>query len=242
MKNIIAMWSGPRNISTALMRAFGNRLDTAVLDEPFYAHYLFKTGIDHPNRDAIIDSQSIEWDKIVDTCIGSIPEGRSIWYQKHMAQHNLDGYDIKWIRNLNNCILIRNPKYVIASYNKQYPINDQFCLGYIQQVEIIKYLEKEKGITPPILDANDILQNPRAVLRKLCKKIGISFTDRMLFWSKGEKEYDGVWGSYWYHRVNRSTGFAPYKEKKIDLDKNLIAIYDKCIEHYAMMFDKRIRP
>ncbi len=111
----IAMWSGPRNLSTAMMRSFENRHDTAVLDEPFYAHYLFKTGLDHPGRAAVLASQSTEWDEVAQMCTGQIPGEKPVWYQKHMAQHNLEGCDLSWIKDVKNCLLIRNPKYVIAS-------------------------------------------------------------------------------------------------------------------------------
>ena len=112
----IAMWSGPRNISTAMMRSFENRSDTVIIDEPFYAHYLDKTGLDHPGKDEVLASQSIDWHDVAKMCTGKIPDDKPIWYQKHMAQHNLEGCDLSWIKDVTNCFLIRDPKYVIASY------------------------------------------------------------------------------------------------------------------------------
>ena len=238
---IIAMWSGPRSLSTAMMRAFENRVDTEVLDEPFYAHYLEKTDIQHPGREIILESQSTNWDEIVKLCSSSIPHGRSVWYQKHMAQHNLYGYNINWISDLKNCVLIRDPKYVIASYGKQFSVNNERLLGYIQQIEIINYIEKEHGKTPPIIDATDILKDPEKYLKRLCDEIEIEFSSRMLSWPKGGRDTDGVWAPYWYSSVNDSTGFKPYENKEIKIDHSLLKIYNNCMKHYKKMYDKRIR-
>lgn len=241
-KTIIAMWSGPRNLSTAMMRAFENRNDTEVLDEPFYAHYLSATGLDHPGRDMIIDSQSTDWNEVVDMCTNSNLQERPIWYQKHMAQHNLEGFDISWVKDVTNCLLIRDPKYVIASYGKKFPIEDERLLGYIQQTEIIEFLEKENGMVPPIIDADDILRDPEIMLKKLCQKIGIDFSLTMLSWPKGPRESDGIWAPYWYEGVQDSTGFQPYAYREVILDDDLIEIYDNCMNHYDAIHQKRIRP
>ena len=241
-KTIIAMWSGPRNLSTAMMRAFENRNDTEVLDEPFYAHYLSATGLDHPGRDMIIDSQSTDWNEVVDMCTNSDLQERPIWYQKHMAQHNLEGFDISWVKDVTNCLLIRDPKYVIASYGKKFPIEDERLLGYIQQTEIIEFLEKENGMVPPIIDADDILRDPEIMLKKLCQKIGIDFSLTMLSWPKGPRESDGIWAPYWYEGVQDSTGFQPYAYREVILDNDLIEIYDNCMNHYDAIHQKRIRP
>jgi len=241
-KTIIAMWSGPRNLSTAMMRAFENRNDTEVLDEPFYAHYLSATGLDHPGRDMIIDSQSTDWNEVVDMCTNSNLQERPIWYQKHMAQHNLEGFDISWVKDVTNCLLIRDPKYVIASYGKKFPIEDERLLGYIQQTEIIEFLEKENGMVPPIIDADDILRDPEIMLKKLCQKIGIDFSLTMLSWPKGPRESDGIWAPYWYEGVQDSTGFQPYAYREVILDDDLIEIYDNCMNYYDAIHQKRIRP
>lgn len=241
-KTIIAMWSGPRNLSTAMMRAFENRNDTEVLDEPFYAHYLSATGLDHPGKDMIIDSQSTDWNEVVDMCTNSDLQERPIWYQKHMAQHNLEGFDISWVKDVTNCLLIRDPKYVIASYGKKFPIEDERLLGYVQQTEIIEFLEKENGMVPPIIDADDILRDPEIMLKKLCQKIGIDFSLTMLSWPKGPRESDGIWAPYWYEGVQDSTGFQPYAYREIILDDDLIEIYDNCMNYYDAIHQKRIRP
>ena len=236
------MWSGPRNLSTALMRSFENRRDTTVIDEPFYAHFLQKTGIDHPGKHEVLQSQSTNWDEIVSLCTGSIPNNKAIWYQKHMAQHNLEGYDISWIKELKNCLLIRDPKYVIASYAKEYPLVDVKLLGYLQQEKIIDLLEKENNETPPIIDATDLLCYPKLILKKLCDRLKIRFSSRMLSWPKGKRKTDGVWSTYWYGSVEQSTGFLPYKKKEVKLSNELIPIYDNCMTSYSKMYENRIRP
>ena len=238
----IAMWSGPRNLSTAMMRSFENRQDTAVLDEPFYAHYLSKTGLDHPGRVAVLSSQNAKWDEVAQMCTGQIPREKPLWYQKHMAQHNLEGCDLGWIKDVRNCLLVRDPKYVIDSYGKRFPVENERLLGYLQQIEILSILEKQTGETPPILDAKDILQHPESMLKQLCNQLGIDFSGKMLFWPAGKRDSDGVWAPHWYSRVEQSTGFMPYQEKEIQLNDDLIPIYKKCMAHYNMLYKKRLRP
>ena len=241
-KTIIAMWSGPRNLSTAMMRAFESRKDTEVLDEPFYAHYLSVTELNHPGRDLILDSQSTDWNEVVTKCRDKTSQEKQVWYQKHMAQHNLEGFDISWVSDVQNCLLIRNPKDVIASYGKKFPIMDERLLGYVQQAEIIDFLEKENSITPPIIDADDILKNPEPMLRKLCEILDIEFYPSMLSWRKGPRDSDGVWAPYWYEGVYDSTRFKPYVERKTTFDDSLNEIYDNCKEYYDGFYEKRIRP
>ena len=240
---IIAMWSGPRNLSTAMMRAFENREDTQVLDEPFYAHFLSETGLKHPGREKVLASQSNNWDEIVKFCTNKNYQNKPIWYQKHMAQHNLEHSDISWIGKVKNCLLIRNPKFVISSYDKKFSIKDEQLLGYRQQVDIIEYLKSEYKISPPIIDADDLLSNPEAVLSKLCEIIKIKFTPRMLTWPKGSRKSDGVWAPFWYDNVQKSTGFhTSLKKKKNKIDDNMREIYDSCMKHYEKMYRKRINP
>ena len=234
------MWSGPRNLSTALMRSFENRTDTAVIDEPFYAHFLKQTNLNHPGRNEIISTLDSNWDNIVLKITGPIPQNKSIWYQKHMAQHNLEGCDINWIKNFHNCILIRDPKYVIPSYNKEYSLSDENLLGYSQQLDLIRILEDEEGITPPIFDATDILEKPEQALKKICISVGIRFSQKMLKWPKGKRKSDGIWAKYWYWNVENSSGFQPFQKKNIIIDKKLTPLYDKCLASYYSMYEKRI--
>ena len=234
------MWSGPRNLSTALMRSFENRTDTVVIDEPFYAHFLKQTNLNHPGRNEIISTLDSNWDNIVLKITGPIPQNKLIWYQKHMAQHNLEGCDLNWIKSFHNCILIRDPKYVIPSYNKEYSLSDEKLLGYCQQLNLIRILEDEEGITPPIFDATDILEKPEQALKKICVSVGIRFSQKMLKWPKGKRKSDGIWAKYWYRNVENSSGFQPLKKKNIVIDKKLISLYDKCLADYNSMYDKRI--
>ena len=234
------MWSGPRNLSTALMRSFENRTDTAVIDEPFYAHFLKQTNLNHPGRNEIISTLDSNWDNIVLKITGPIPHNKSIWYQKHMAQHNLEGCDLNWIKSFHNCILIRDPKYVIPSYNKEYSLSDEKLLGYCQQLNLIRILEDEESITPPIFDATDILEKPEQALKKICISVGIRFSQKMLKWPKGKRKSDGIWAKYWYRNVENSSGFQPFQKKNIVIDKKLIPLYDKCLVDYNSMYEKRI--
>ncbi len=234
------MWSGPRNLSTVLMRSFENRKDTVVIDEPFYAHFLKQTNLNHPGKNEIISTLDSNWDNIVLKITGPIPQNKSIWYQKHMAQHNLEGCDINWINSFHNCILIRDPKYVIPSYNKEYSLSDEKLLGYSQQLDLIQILEDKKGATPPIFDATDILKKPEKALKKICTSVGISFSQSMLKWPKGKRKSDGIWAKYWYRNVENSSEFYPFQKKNIVIDKKLIPLYKKCLADYNSMYEKRI--
>jgi len=202
----IAMWSGPRNISTALMRAFENRADCAVVDEPFYAAYLAATGIDHPGREEILASQSQEWATVAKALCRDAPA--PIYYQKHMTQHLLPGADLRFSENLHNCFLIRDPRRIIVSYAKVRAEFDLEELGFPQQQRLFERECDRLGEAPPVLDAERVLADPRGVLGQLCEKLGIAFDERMLSWPPGPRASDGVWAPHWYASVRRSTGFA----------------------------------
>ena len=231
----IAMWSGPRNISTAMMRSFENRPDTVVEDEPFYAHYLVKTGVDHPCRIEIIKSQENDWDIISKRLVGEIPCGKSIWYQKHMGQHNLLGCNLEWTKKMVNCFLIRNPKEVIVSFNKKFKLTSSKQLGFMQQLDLFKKLKTETGKTPLVVDAKDILIHPQKILSNICKNIGIPFMDAMLTWPSGHRESDGVWGKHWYQNVKSSTGFYPYNKTNDKPEKIYHEILNECMDAYNFL-------
>ena len=238
--NFIAMWSGPRNISTALMRSFENRSDCFVSDEPFYSYFLYKTGLKHPLSNEIIKSGLIKYNEIVKYITGPIPSSKSIWYQKHMAHHILEGEDLDWIKRMKNCLLIRHPNDVILSYLKKNDINSIQQLGYLQQIEIYKMLTKEMGTSPIIIDAQDLLKKPKKMLRQICKNLKIKFDDKMLLWPSGTRETDGIWGKYWYKQVEASTGFKPYiKTNKIIPHKYKI-LYNECMKYYDFLYQHRI--
>ena len=233
------MWSGPRSISTALMRSFENRLDTFVTDEPFYAHYLQKTGIDHPFREEVLAYGNKVWNSVVDEITGPIPEGKEIWYQKHMAQHNLPSCDMKWVEKLQNCFLIRHPREVILSYSQKYEISSISQLGYPQQTALFNMLNM---CAPPlVIDAGDVLKNPDQILKLLCEKLAIPFYDKMLSWPIGKRDSDGIWGRYWYSQVEASTGFHPYIEKNGDIPSKYQDIFLACMESYQQLYSHRLK-
>ena len=234
------MWSGPRNVSTALMRSFENRSDSFVSDEPFYSYFLYKTGLKHPLSKEIVNSGLINYDEIVKYITGDIPYSKSIWYQKHMAHHILEGESLDWIKNMKNCLLIRHPNDVILSYSKKNEINNIQQLGYIQQIEIYKMLTKEKGNSPVIIDAQDLLRDPKKMLIELCKSLKIRFDDNMLSWPLGSRETDGVWGKHWYKQVEASTGFKPYNNTNKIIPIKYKILYDECMQYYDFLYQNRI--
>ena len=237
----IAMWSGPRNISTALMRAFENRPDTYIIDEPFYAYYLYETKDNHPLREEIISAGEISWDVVVENITGVIPNGRRLWYQKHMAQHNLPGKDLSWIKKMRNVLLIRHPREVILSYIQNMPIKNINQLGYPQQTDLFHKLSKIFDEEPLIIDAKDILKNPKKMLFLLCNKLNISFCEEMLSWPSGHRDTDGIWRKHWYGNVEKSTGFHPYATSKTELPSTYKKIYLECMGHYQQLYQHRMR-
>ena len=227
----VAMWSGPRNISTTLMRSFGNRPDTFVSDEPFYGYFLNETKIDHPMRDLIIKNNETNWDIIKNNLIGKIPLNKNIWYQKQMTQHLLPQDDISWLSNVTNCFLIRNPKDVIISYSKIYKHLSIGLLGFPQLSKIFNYSLKEQN-KPIVINSRDILESPEKSLRKLCKLLSINFSEKMLSWKIGAKEYDGEWGKHWYKQLYKTTGFLDYHPNNDTLPNKYYPLYKECNHYY----------
>ena len=203
----IAMWSGPRNLSTAMMYAFAARGDCAVIDEPFYAAYLAATGLEHPMRDAILAAQPTDPNRVVAQITGPIPQNRACFYQKHMTQHMLPGFPCGWMLGFVNVFLIRHPARVIASYaaKRERPTLDD--IGFAQQAELFDEL-RAAGQAPVVIDSHDIRADPAGMLRALCDAIGLDWTPAMLGWQAGGIPEDGVWAAHWYGAVHRSTGFA----------------------------------
>ena len=205
----IAMWSGPRNISTAMMRAFENRPDCAVSDEPFYAAYLAATGLDHPMRDAVIASQPTDWRVVAAAMLGPVPDGRPVWYQKHMTHHMLPAFGRDWMDGVTDAFLIRRPESVLASYVAKRETVELADIGFLQQAEIFDRVADRLGRAPPVVEGVDVLADPRRILTALCAACAIPFRDEMLAWPPGRRPSDGVWAPHWYHAVEASTGFAP---------------------------------
>jgi hypothetical protein len=237
----IAMWSGPRNISTAMMRAWENREDTAVVDEPFYAHYLHATGVNHPGREDVLKSQSTDAEEVAAMLTGPIPDGKAIWYQKHMTQHILPDMPLDWLDEVTNCFLIRDPEQVVASFTIQRPDAAAWELGFEQQARLFDDVCDKLGHAPPVIDAADVLKDPRGTLSALCAKLGIPFSERMLHWPPGPRASDGVWAPHWYAAVERSTGFAPHREQQPKLTDFQWELADQCRAHYERIARHRLQ-
>lgn len=210
----IAMWCAPRTISTALMRAWENRADTTVIDEPFYAHYLQVTGIDHPVSDEIIAGYENDWRVVARTLTEDpLPGGATVWYQKHMAHHMLDHIELDWLDKLTNCFLIRSPVEVITSYIKVRSQPTLLDLGFPQLLRLFNTVRRNSGSVPPVIDSQDVLEDPRGTLKLLCESVSVPFSEQMLSWPPGRRDSDGIWAPYWYAAVEKSTGFSPYRPK-----------------------------
>tara|TARA_B100001057_G_C22748384_1_gene910712 strand:+ start:611 stop:1321 length:711 start_codon:yes stop_codon:yes gene_type:complete len=228
---IIACWSGPRNISTALMRSWSSRKDTYVTDEPFYSYYLNETKVKHPMHKEIIEKYSSNYFDIIKYLTSDIPNNKTIWYQKHMAHHMIDLSNIDWIKKCNNFILIRHPKQVISSYLLKNELNSIDELGYYQQFEIINFLKKN-NIPFNVKESNEILTNPEVALKDWCAKIEINFDRSMLSWNKGIHPNDGVWAKHWYDNVINSSGFQKFKKKDISIENKYDSIYNDAMKYY----------
>jgi hypothetical protein len=237
----LAMWSGPRNISTALMRSWENRPDSVVVDEPLYAHFLAETGIDHPGRDEVVAMGETDWRVVVRGLLAPLPEGVNVFYQKHMTHHLLPDVDRDWIAGLTNVLLIRDPRKVLSSYVKSREQVELADLGLEQQVDLFVTLSKN-GIAPLVIDAADFLSAPEPFLHRLCDLIEVPFDERMLSWPPGPRAADGVWGPYWYDSVWKSTGFAPYVETDVLLSEPLESLADDCRPLYERLHRARWTP
>lgn len=205
----IAMWSGPRNLSTTMMRAFAARGDTVAIDEPFYAAYLKLTGLRHPMTDEILAAHEADPGKVIGHLTGPVPEGKSVFYQKHMVHHMVEGIAMDWLPRIEqHVVLIRHPARVVASYARKMDTLSPEAMGFPQQEALWRALGRAGGPAPIVVDADLILENPESVLRRLCAAIGLGWEDAMLSWPAGPRPEDGAWAPHWYDAVWRSTGFG----------------------------------
>jgi hypothetical protein len=235
----IAMWSGPRNLSTAMMYSFGVRSDCAIVDEPYYAAYLANTGFDHPMRSEILATQSCESLTVADILSGSIPDNMPHFYQKHMTHHILPGFDLDWMANVRNVFLIRHPARVIASYVKKRERPSFDDLGFRQQMAVYRYAVN-LGQQPVVVDSDDIRGNPRATLSMLCDAIGVPYQEEMLTWPAGGHACDGIWAKHWYGAVHRSTGFAGAEGPLPVIPDALQPTLNKALEIYEVLAAKNL--
>lgn len=235
----LAMWSGPRNISTAMMRSFENRADCVVSDEPLYGYYLDRTGLDHPMREEVMRSQARDWRQVVAALTG--PCSAPLFYQKHMTLHLLDEVERTFMGLLTHAFLIRDPLEVAISYSKVRPEPTLLDLGFPQQSALYRHVVDTLGQEPAILDAREVLHNPEAGLRALCATVGIDFDPAMLSWPAGARVSDGVWAPHWYHGVWRSTGFRPPPEPPSQIPEHLRAVVDAARPYYDALYDRRTR-
>ena len=230
----IAMWSGPRNISTAMMRAFENRDDCSVIDEPFYAAYLAETGLDHPMREAVLAAQPQDWRAVADDLVAAEPA--PVFYQKHMTHHMLPGFGLDWMAACVNAFLIREPEAVLASYvekRAQVSLDD---IGAVRQRELFEREAERLGRAPPVVEGADVLADPAGMIRRLCAALGIAFREEMLRWPAGRRASDGVWAPAWYETGERSTGFAaPERAARPPLTDALKRIADQARPHYEAL-------
>lgn len=232
----VAMWSGPRNLSTALMRSFEHRADCTVVDEPLYAAYLAATGLDHPGRDEVIASQSTDWGALVrELTAGPVPT--PVQYQKHMTHHVLPDLDQGALTGLRHAFLVRDPERVLTSYAKVREEPTLEDLGLPQQLALF---ERFGG---PVVDAADVLRDPRGTLTALCAALGLAFDEAMLSWPAGPRDTDGVWAPHWYAGVEASTGFATSSPGGHDpLPERLAPLLERCRPFYDALAPHRLRP
>lgn len=230
----IAMWSGPRNLSTAMMYAFGNRADCAVWDEPFYAPYLAATGLDHPMREEILAAHETDPVKVAAGCRGPVPDQKPHFYMKHMPHHMLPDFPTDWAQDCVNVHLIRHPARVIASYAAKHDEMTMDDIGFAAQTALY---DRIGGL---VIDSADIRENPDVMLRRLCDAIGITFDPAMLTWTAGQRPHDGVWARHWYDAVHRSTGFAAAEGPLPTLAGRKQALLEQALPHYLTLFEQKI--
>jgi hypothetical protein len=225
-----------------MMRAFENRADTAVSDEPFYGAYLAATGLQHPMRAEILASMPADWREVAGSLVEGTPQGKAIWYQKHMCHHMLHDFGLDWMDACTNVFLIRAPEKVLASYRLKRSAVTLDDIGFVRQAELFKRIAARQGTAPPVIDAADVLADPGTMLQALCRALNIDFSPSMLSWPAGRRASDGVWAPAWYEAVERSTGFATSPDTEMPpLPPDLRAIADAARPSYEHLLAYRLR-
>ncbi|WP_145252103.1 sulfotransferase-like domain-containing protein [Aeoliella mucimassa] len=237
------MWSGPRNISTALMRSWGSRPDTVVVDEPLYSHYLVHTGFTHhPEWDLIIRHHESDWQKVVETLLAPLPQNKTVFYQKHMAHHLFDHMSLDWTEQLVNVFLIRDPRDMLLSLSEFFPQPAIEETALPQQVNLFRREQQRTGKTPAVIDSRDVLLNPHGLLEQLCEAVGVDFDPCMLTWEAGPRDTDGIWEKHWYSNVIESTSFGNYRPKMADVPPHLQELYAECQALYDELAAHKLMP
>jgi hypothetical protein len=211
-----------------------------VCDEPLYAYYLKATGLPHPGAGEVIRRHENDWQKVVEKLLGDVPDGKRVFYQKHMAHHLLPEIDRSWLARVTNCFLIREPREMLTSLIRITPHPTATDTGLPQQVEIFELVRRQTGGVPPVLDSRDVLNDPPRLLRLLCERVGIEYLAEMLHWTPGPRATDGIWARHWYKEVETSTSFRPFQPKSDPLPEEFGGLYDECREYYEHLYQHRL--
>jgi hypothetical protein len=224
------------------MRSWENRPDTVVVDEPFYAHYLLATGVDHPGRAEVLAHHETDWRRVVESLLAPLPPGVTVFYQKQMSHHLLPHMGREWLGSVTHAFLVRDPAPMLASLDEKLGNFELEATGLPQQVEIFDFVRRSTGRVPPVVDAADLMAAPEPMLRALCSSLGIPFSECMLSWPAGPRATDGVWAKYWYERVERSTGFEPAEAAAVpQLRGRLAELEAQCRPLYEHLRAHRLR-
>ncbi|WP_155212606.1 sulfotransferase family protein [Fulvivirga aurantia] len=236
---IICLWSGPRNVSTALMYSFGNRPDTEIIDEPLYAHYLVQSGADHPGKQQTLTEQENDGNKVIQNLL-SYSSDKPVLFLKSMGHHFLN-LDHNFLHRFSNIFLIRNPREMLPSLSQQLPNPILRDTALDKQVDLYKRIINLKQ-EPIIIDARHLLENPEGILGKVCESLDIPFYNSMLSWQAGARKEDGSWAKYWYHNVHKSTGFRAYQKKKASFPASLEPLLNECLPYYQFLYERSLKP
>lgn len=238
----IAMWSGPRNLSTAMMRSFGSRGDTFVSDEPFYGCFLKETAADHPMREEVIAAMDCDWHSVMASLRADAPDGSPVWYQKHMWHHMAGPVGYAHFAGFTHAFLIREPERMIASYLRKRDTAAFEGFGMDRQADFFEREAQRLDHAPPVIDANDVLADPEGVLSSLCAALGIAWDPVMLSWAPGRRETDGPWAPHWYGAVEKSTSFGHPETGPVELPDDARRLAERCRPYYERLAAHRIRP